>query len=157
MNEEEKIIAVIEERKNRRETCVFTNGCFDVLHKGHIELLKHSRAMGDFLVLGLNSDDSVARLKGFGRPVNDLESRIAILEAIKYIDYILVFEEDTPLELIKKVKPHIIVKGGDYSPENVVGADIVKEYGGRVEIFPLVEDFSTSKTLRKIGEGLEYL
>lgn len=157
MNNQTDILNEIQRRKESGETCIFTNGCFDVLHKGHIELLKIARGMGDFLVVGLNSDESVYRLKGFGRPFNDLDSRKSILEAIRYVDYVLVFDEDTPYELIKKVKPHVIVKGGDYNASEVVGYDIVTEYGGRVEIVPLVEGYSSSKTIRKIGEGLEYL
>jgi len=157
MNEKDWTINDIQKRKEKGEKCIFTNGCFDIVHKGHVELLKQARAMGDFLVVGLNSDESVERLKGLGRPVNDLASRKALLEAIRYVDYVIVFSEDTPVELIKKVKPFIIVKGGDYSPEKVIGSDIVEEYGGRVEIIPLVEGYSSSKSLWKVGEELEYL
>jgi len=157
MDIQDAIINEIHKRMDEGQICVFTNGCFDILHKGHVELLRQAYAMGDFLVVGLNSDESVSKLKGFGRPVNDIESRKSLLEAIRYVDYVIVFCEDTPYELIKKVKPHIIVKGGDYKAEDVVGCDILREYGGRVEIIPLVEGYSSSKSSRKIGEGLEYL
>ena len=157
MSDRNQQINEIRNRKQKKEKCVFTNGCFDILHKGHIELLRQAREMGDFLVVGLNSDDSVYRLKGFGRPVNDQDSRVAILKAIRYVDYVVIFEEDTPYELIKAIQPDILVKGGDYSPDEVVGCDLVRMSGGRVEIVKLVEGYSTSRTIRKVGEGLESL
>lgn len=155
MNNKQKILDEIQQRKSAGEICVFTNGCFDILHAGHIYILKKAREMGDFLVLGLNSDDSITRLKGDGRPVNDLKSREAVLEAIRHIDYVLVFEDDTPLELIRLVQPDIIVKGGDYEPGTVVGADIVESSGGRVAIVPLMEGFSTTNMIQQISESNE--
>lgn len=122
---------------------VFTNGCFDVLHQGHRKLLKEARELGDCLVVGLNSDDSIARLKGQNRPVNMCDQRIEALEALPFVDAVVVFEEDTPFELLKDLKPNILVKGGDYTPSEVVGNDLVDE----VVIIPLVEGVSTTDLL----------
>ena len=131
----------------RNKTIVFTNGCFDILHIGHIRYLKEAKAKGDILVLGLNSDASVKRLKGNDRPINNQKDRMDMLAEMEFIDYIVIFEDDTPLDLIKKVKPDILVKGGDYTPENIVGADFVKGRGGRVEVIPFVEGKSTTNII----------
>jgi len=128
---------------------VFTNGCFDVLHVGHVRLLLEAADAGDVLVVGLNGDESVKRLKGEGRPVHTQDLRAELLAALIPVDCIIIFDEDTPEELIKMVKPHVIVKGGDYTPEQVVGADFVKSYGGEVKIFPLVEGHSTTQIISK--------
>ena len=117
---------------------VFTNGCFDILHRGHLELFKYCKSMGHVIV-GLNSDDSVRRLKGTERPINTEKDRKFILESIKYIDEVLIFNEDTPYELIKHVKPSIIVKGGDYTESTVVGADLAE-----VKIFKFIDGYSTT-------------
>lgn len=123
---------------------VFTNGCFDILHPGHVELLARCRDLGGYVVLGLNSDVSVKRLKGPHRPVNDQLSRAVVLAGLSFVDAIIVFEEDTPLELITKVKPDILVKGGDYKVSEIVGADLVRQNGGEVKIIPLIEGYSTT-------------
>ena len=128
---------------------VFTNGCFDVLHIGHIRLLLQAAEEGDILIVGLNSDASVKRLKGESRPINTESNRAEMLATLIPVDCIIVFEEDTPEELIKMVKPHVIVKGGDYTPEQVVGGEFVKSYGGEVKIFPLVEGHSTTQLISK--------
>ena len=128
---------------------VFTNGCFDILHRGHVELLAQCRAAGDYVVVGLNSDDSVRRLKGSDRPINDQLSRASILAALSFVDAVIVFEEDTPLELITLIHPDILVKGGDYKADEIVGADIVRRSGGEVKIVPLVQGFSTTATISK--------
>lgn len=128
---------------------VFTNGCFDILHRGHVEYLYFAKAQGDVLVVAVNSDDSVRRLKGEGRPVNNLEDRMTVLSALEMVDYVTFFEEDTPYEIISKLKPHIIVKGGDYKPEEVVGKDVVESYGGKVVIAPFVKGYSTTYILRR--------
>jgi rfaE bifunctional protein nucleotidyltransferase chain/domain len=146
-DDREKIIDEIRKRRDAGETCVFTNGCFDLIHAGHIHLLRESSALGDFLVVGLNSDDSVGRLKGPDRPVNNQESRKIVLEALRFVDYVLMFEEDTPLDLIRELKPDVLVKGGDYTPDTVVGREVVESYGGKVRIVPVLEGFSTSKTI----------
>jgi len=126
---------------------VFTNGCFDILHRGHITYLAQARQMGDLLVVGLNSDASVRRLKGPTRPVNDEQSRALLLAALEMVDYVVLFEEDTPYNLILKVKPDLLVKGGDYAIDNIVGADFVLQRGGEVRTIPFVDGFSSSSII----------
>lgn len=133
----------------KQNTMVFTNGCFDILHRGHVYYLSRAREMGDILVLGLNSDSSVTRLKGKGRPVNDQAARAEVLGALAMVDYIILFEEDTPLELIRALKPDILVKGGDYKVEEIVGYNEVKAGGGRVCTIPIVEGYSSSSILNR--------
>jgi D-beta-D-heptose 7-phosphate kinase/D-beta-D-heptose 1-phosphate adenosyltransferase len=128
---------------------VFTNGCFDVLHRGHVYYLSKAREMGDLLVIGLNSDDSVTRLKGEGRPVNDQQSRAEVLGALAFVDYIILFEEDTPMELITSLRPDILVKGGDYKLEEVVGHREVATYGGKVTTIPVVEGYSSTSIIKR--------
>ncbi|MBQ4440542.1 MAG: D-glycero-beta-D-manno-heptose 1-phosphate adenylyltransferase [Bacteroidales bacterium] len=130
-----------------RKKIVFTNGCFDILHTGHVTCLAKARQMGDLLVVGLNSDESVRRLKGAERPVNDEHSRALLLAALEAVDYVTIFEEDTPYNLICQVKPDILVKGGDYVLDNIVGADFVRQHGGQVCTIPLVEGFSTTSII----------
>ncbi len=129
---------------------VFTNGCFDILHIGHIKLLESCKSHGSKLIVGLNSDESVKRLKGKSRPFNSENARKEILENIESVDEVIIFEEDTPYELIKKIQPDIIVKGGDYKSEDIIGKDIVEANGGRVEIFPFISNYSTSKLAERI-------
>lgn len=142
------VLAALRESGKR---IVFTNGCFDILHPGHVDLLERARAEGDVLILGLNSDASVRRLgKGRDRPVNPFPVRAFVLAHLSAVDFVTVFEEDTPLELIRLVRPQVLVKGGDWLPEHIVGADIVKEAGGRVLSLPLVGDYSTTALIRTI-------
>jgi len=130
-------------------TVVFTNGCFDILHRGHVKYLKATKELGDYLIVGVNSDSSVKRLKGLDRPVNKQEDRVAVLQAIKYVDEVIVFDEDTPYRLIKEVKPDIITKGGDYTQDNVVGNDIAK-----VVILPYIQGYSTTGLVNAVkGQG----
>lgn len=131
---------------------IFTNGCFDILHKGHLELLSQAAALGDILVIGVNSDDSVKRLKGDERPVNDENFRALMLASLAIVDAVSIFPEDTPMELIESIVPNIIVKGGDYDPSTVVGAELVAKNGGEVIIIPLVKGYSTSILLQKIRD-----
>ena len=126
---------------------VFTNGCFDILHRGHIDLLKKSREYGDQLIVGINSDESVRRLKGDDRPINTQEDRAAALRALKYVDKVVVFDEPTPIELIRKLKPDVITKGGDYEPKDVVGNELA-----RVVIIPTVEGLSTTNIIERIRQ-----
>lgn len=128
----------------------FTNGCFDILHEGHIASLSEAAKEADYLVVGLNSDDSARRLKGPGRPVNNEHARAMILASLLMVDAVIIFGEDTPLELIKKVQPDVLVKGGDYTIDQIVGAKEVIDDGGRVIINPILEGFSTSLILEKI-------
>ena len=141
-------------RRWRREgrKVVFTNGCFDILHAGHVHCLERAKSFGDRLVVGLNSDDSVRRLKGKKRPVMNQSDRAAILSALECVDLVVAFDEDTPLELIRALKPAVLVKGGDYSPQDVVGRDMVEEWGGRVEIVPVLDGKSTTGILRLLSD-----
>lgn len=133
---------------------VFTNGCFDILHRGHLELLRFAKSLGDILIVGLNDDESVRRLKGKGRPINKLEDRAFALLSTKWVDFVVPFSEDTPEKIIRSIKPDVLVKGGDYSIEEIVGADFVMSYGGRVEIFPYVKGYSTTAIVDKILSSL---
>ncbi len=143
------IHTVREAGKNR---IVFTNGCFDILHRGHVELLEQARALGDFLLLGLNSDASVRRLKGEERPLVNEHDRAYILSRLEAVDAVCLFDEDTPLELIRNIKPDILVKGGDYTIETIVGHEIVQAYGGQVMTIPLISGRSTTNILNKIKQ-----
>lgn len=140
----------LEELKKKGKKIVFTNGCFDILHWGHVSYLKKARELGDYLVLALNTDDSVKKLKGPTRPINNQNDRALVLNELKSIDFVTFFSEDTPYEIINHIKPDIITKGGDYNPKQVVGKDLVESYGGKVEIIPFVEGKSTSKIINKI-------
>ena len=130
---------------------VFTNGCFDILHQGHLECLSKARDLGDFLIIGLNTDSSVKRLnKAPNRPVNDEVSRARVLSGLSFVDAVVLFDEDTPLELIKLIQPDFLVKGGDYKEESVVGYNEVKARGGKTVIIPLVDGFSTTGIIAKM-------
>ena len=129
---------------------VFTNGCFDILHLGHIDYLSKARSTGDILVIGLNTDDSVRRLKGSSRPINDQNARARILASFSFVDAVVMFDEDTPYELINMVQPDILVKGSDYKPEDIVGYDILKAKGGKVITIDFLEGYSTSGIVDKI-------
>lgn len=137
----------------RRLNCkvVFTNGCFDILHRGHVEYLAQAAEKGDVLLIGLNTDASVRRLKGEERPINDEQSRAVLLAALEFVDAVVLFDEDTPYSLIETVRPDVLVKGADYKPEDIVGYDIVTSYGGIVETIPLVEGISTTKIVEKMS------
>jgi D-beta-D-heptose 7-phosphate kinase/D-beta-D-heptose 1-phosphate adenosyltransferase len=130
---------------------VFTNGCFDLLHRGHVEYLRQAKGFGNILVVGLNSDDSVRRLKGPGRPYVAEEDRGAVLAALESVDYVCAFDEDTPLELIKELKPQVLVKGRDYELSAVVGADEVRSWGGEVRLVDLVPARSTTELADRIS------
>ena len=133
----------------KKHRIVFTNGCFDLLHRGHVYYLSRAREMGDLLVVGLNSDTSVTALKGPGRPVNDQQARAEVLAALAVVDHVIIFNELTPVELIRLVRPHVLVKGGDYRPEEIVGYREVISDGGVVRTVPVMEGYSTSALLRK--------
>ena len=136
--------------KSQGEAVVFTNGCFDLLHPGHVDLLRKARALGKRLVVGLNSDESVTRLKGLTRPILMETDRAAMLSALSCVDLVVIFPEDTPLELLSVLKPDILVKGADYKPDDVVGRDLVESYGGKICLIPLVEGYSTSSIEKRI-------
>lgn len=141
---------IIEKAKNEGKKIVFTNGCFDIIHAGHVDYLEKAKSLGDFLVVGLNSDESIKRLKGNDRPINPQDQRKKVLSALKPVDLVIIFDEDTPEKLIKEIKPDILVKGGDWKIETIVGADFVKSYGGKVLTIDFVYDTSTTKIIRKI-------
>ncbi|MBO7630141.1 MAG: D-glycero-beta-D-manno-heptose 1-phosphate adenylyltransferase [Bacteroidales bacterium] len=136
--------------KLHRQKIVFTNGCFDVLHYGHVRYLLEAKKLGDILVVGLNSDESVRRLKGPTRPVNGEKERAFVLAALACIDYVVIFGEDTPKELIETVIPDVLVKGGDYDLSNIVGADFVTRNGGTVTTIPFVEGFSSTHIIEQL-------
>jgi rfaE bifunctional protein nucleotidyltransferase chain/domain len=135
-----------------RCTVVFTNGCFDILHYGHVKYLLSAKSQGDILVVGLNSDASVRRLKGPGRPIQPEKDRAGVLSAMACVDYVIVFNEDTPLSLIKKIEPDVLIKGGDWPLNKIVGGDIVRARGGRVMTIPFLKGRSTSSLVRKIQQ-----
>lgn len=132
---------------------VFTNGCFDILHRGHVTYLNHARSLGDILIVGLNSDASVKRLKGEERPINNQDDRKFVLENLKAVDYVVIFDEDTPLNLINNVKPNVLVKGGDWAVEQIVGHKEVIARGGIVKSLPFVEGKSTTNIINAIKEN----
>ena len=138
-------------RKSVGGSVVFTNGVFDLLHPGHIDVLTAARAEGDALVVGVNSDDSVRRLKGPARPVRSEADRAFVVAAIECVDCVVVFDEDTPLELITALRPDVVVKGGDYSEDTIVGAKEVKSWGGRVVVVPLTPGHSTTSIIEKLS------
>lgn len=137
----------------RSSTLVFTNGCFDILHAGHVRYLHQARALGDVLVVGVNADDSVRRLKGPGRPLVPGDERALVLAGLASVDAVTLFAEDTPLELVSALRPDVLVKGGDYAPEDVVGRHEVEAEGGRVEIVPFVTGYSTTRLVERIRRG----
>ena len=134
----------------KKQKVVFTNGCFDIIHRGHVEYLEEAKSLGDILIIGLNSDESVRRLKGPSRPINNEEDRARVLLGLKSVDGVVAFKEDTPLELIKMVKPDVLVKGGDWKVEDIVGHEFVIEGGGEVYSLPFREGCSTTNIIEKI-------
>jgi rfaE bifunctional protein nucleotidyltransferase chain/domain len=124
---------------------IFTNGCFDIFHRGHLELIKYAKSLGGWLIIGLNSDSSIKRIKGTERPINCQQDRAALLKSLKYVDEVKIFNEDTPLKLIEAIRPDIIVKGGDYAPEQVVGSHIAE-----VKIFRTINGYSTTKIIQSL-------
>jgi rfaE bifunctional protein nucleotidyltransferase chain/domain len=162
MNKQEKIISKIisgvelsrELAKARffSKKIVFTNGCFDIIHRGHIEYLSQTADLGDKLVVGLNSDASVRKLKGKNRPIQDETTRARILASFFFVDFVVIFKEETPYNLIKTVQPDILVKGGDYKIETIVGYDIVTAHGGKVLSLPFVDGYSTTGIIEKISK-----
>jgi len=145
-----QLVAELESRRRAGHRVAFTNGCFDILHAGHVQYLNEARAQGDCLVIGLNTDASVRNLKGAGRPVNSEDARAAVLAGLGSVDYLVLFNDPTPIELINAIKPDVLVKGADYRKDQVVGADVVESYGGRVHLAGLREGYSTSKLIQQM-------
>lgn len=147
----ETIATVIEDWKTNNQKIVFTNGCFDILHRGHVEYLAKAKDLGTILIIGLNTDDSVKRLgKAPDRPINNEETRAIVLSALECVDAIILFNEDTPLQLIEFILPNVLVKGSDYQIENIVGYKAVTENGGEVKTIDFVKGFSTTSILNKL-------
>ena len=146
---------LIQNLKANGKKVVFTNGCFDIIHKGHTSYLKLARGLGDFLIIGLNSDTSVTKLKGLNRPINQETIRAANLLKLDYVDAVTIFTEETPRKIIDELQPDFLVKGGDYEPENIVGSDRVRSDGGQVVILPFVSGHSTTNIIEKqLGKDL---
>ena len=140
----------LEIARSKGKKIVFTNGCFDLIHLGHVDYLSKARDLGDLLVVGVNTDSSVKRLKGERRPLQDENSRTRILASMVMVDYVVLFEEDTPLELIRLVQPDVLVKGADYKPEDIVGYDVVMAKNGQVKTIEFLEGYSTTNIVNKI-------
>lgn len=151
--DEPRLMDFLAQVRGRGGTVVMTNGCFDILHAGHVRYLQEARQLGDCLVVAVNDDASVERLKGPGRPINPLRQRLEVMQALKSVDYVVPFAEDTPARLIHRVAPDILVKGGDYREDEIAGADFVKKNGGSVRILPLYGEYSTSRIIRKANPG----
>jgi len=147
----ERAFEVVDDLKRQGKRVVFSNGCFDLLHPGHTRYLAEAKKLGDVLVVAVNSDRSVGELKGPGRPVQTERERAEILAALAAVDVVTIFDDRTPRALIARMLPEVLVKGGDYRPEEVVGAEFVRSYGGRVHLAPLHDGFSTSKILQRLG------
>jgi len=145
----EELLGLLEKVRGKKKI-VFTNGCFDILHAGHADYLNRAKSLGDILVVGINSDASVRRIKGENRPILPQQMRAYLLDNLKPVDYVVIFEEDTPLEMIKAIKPDVLVKGADWDLERIVGADFVLSYGGKVERIAFSFDVSTSKVVERI-------
>ena len=149
----EQLLTDIEDARAHGERVVFTNGCFDILHAGHVAYLEQARRQGDRLVVAVNDDESVTRLKGEGRPINPVERRMAVLAGLEAVDWVVSFSEDTPEKLLRALKPDVLVKGGDYNKESVVGWEIVEAYGGRVEALDFLDNCSTTEIVKKVRSG----
>ncbi|WP_017317927.1 D-glycero-beta-D-manno-heptose 1-phosphate adenylyltransferase [Mastigocladopsis repens] len=149
----DQLLALVTSYRMTGRKIVFTNGCFDILHAGHVSYLQRAKALGDILIIGVNSDNSIRRLKGPTRPINPLEDRIQVLAALGCVDHLIAFEEDSPSHLIRKLRPDIYVKGGDYTKETLPETPVVEEYGGEIAFLPFVENRSTTKIIERILQG----
>lgn len=146
----EEFLKIRKKIKEEGKKLVFTNGVFDIIHRGHVDYLNRAKALGDYLVVALNSDESVKRLKGEERPINKLEDRAFVLANLKAVDFVVSFEEDTPFEIISAIVPDVLVKGGDWKIDQIVGRDIVEANGGKVYSLPYVENYSTTNIINKM-------
>ena len=144
------LAAIAAQAREIGKTVVFTNGCFDLLHRGHVHLLRQAKAAGDLLIVALNSDRSVKAIKGATRPVLPQIDRVELIAAMEMVDYVILFDEPDPYQLIAAIKPNVLAKGGDWSAEKIIGADIVEQAGGRVEVIPYLKGFSTSEIIERI-------
>ena len=149
----DELLNIVEELKKQNKTIVTTNGCFDILHAGHVRYLNQAKSFGDILVLLLNSDSSVRKIKGPSRPLNCEEDRAEIIAGLYAVDYVVIFDEETPMNMLAQIKPHVHVKGGDYTEETLPEAKIIKDGGGRVEFIKFLEGRSTTNIINKISQG----
>ena len=145
-----KLAKIFKRLRSKGKRIVFTNGCFDILHVGHVEYLSRAKRLGDILVVGLNSDSSVKKIKGEDRPINKEKDRAKVLASLYFVDYVTIFVEPTPEKLIKELRPNILVKGGDWKIKDIVGGDFVKAKGGKVRNIPFVKGYSTTSLIKKI-------
>jgi D-beta-D-heptose 7-phosphate kinase/D-beta-D-heptose 1-phosphate adenosyltransferase len=148
----EQLQIAVHDAKEHGEKIVFTNGCFDIIHAGHVGYLAEARKLGDRLIVAINDDDSVKRLKGSGRPINPVDRRAAVLAGLEAVDWVVSYSEDTPEELLTSLKPNILVKGGDYTIDQVVGGNYVESYGGEVKALEFLDNCSTSAIVEKMKE-----
>ena len=146
----DEIAAIATEAKKNGRRVVFTNGCFDLLHRGHVHILRQAKAAGDLLIVGMNSDSSVKSIKGPARPVLPEIDRVELIAAMEMVDYVVLFDEPDPYQLIATIKPNVLAKGGDWSSDKIVGADIVERDGGRVAVIPYLKGFSTTEIIERI-------
>ena len=150
--DKERLLVKLTDWKEENKKIVFTNGCFDLIHLGHIELIARSADLGDILIIGVNTDNSIKRLKGKNRPIVEEISRAKQLAALEFVDAVVFFDQDTPMDLIKMINPNVITKGGDYNTDQVIGNDIVTQNNGEVVIIPLTQGYSTTSILEKIKD-----
>ena len=146
----DELVAIAAQARQKGKSVVFTNGCFDILHRGHVHVLRQAKATGDVLIVALNSDRSVRQIKGEKRPVLSETDRIELIGAMEMVDYLVVFDDLEPYKLIAAIKPDVLAKGGDWSAQTMVGADVVQRAGGRVVVIPYLKGFSTSEIIERI-------
>jgi len=146
----EEFIPIRQKLKNEKQILIFTNGCFDIIHRGHIEYLNEAKKLGDFLLVAVNSDSSVKKIKGDNRPINSQQDRAVVLDNLKPVDGVIIFDEETPYELIKLIIPDVLVKGGDWEVKDIVGSDVVLSHGGRVISLSYWDNYSTTAIIKKI-------
>ena len=146
----DELIALTAQARQNGKSIVFTNGCFDILHRGHVHVLRQAKAAGDLLIVALNSDRSVQEIKGDKRPVLPETDRIELIGAMEMVDYVIIFDESDPYKLIAAIKPNVLAKGGDWSADKIIGADVVERAGGRVVVIPYLKGFSTSEIIERI-------
>ncbi len=149
-----KLLSTLSQKRKSGKKIVFTNGCFDLLHVGHVRYLSQARSLGDILVVGLNKDASVKRLKGIGRPVTPEKERAEVLQALSFVDYLILFPDPTPERLIRAIRPDVLVKGGDWKKKDIIGSSFVRSYGGKVRALAFVKGFSTTGLIGKIKRSL---
>ena len=143
----------VQDAKEHGEKIVFTNGCFDIIHAGHVGYLTDAKKLGDKLIVAINNDESVRKVKGIGRPINPIERRMAVLAGLEAVDWVVSFSEDTPVDLLRELKPNVLVKGGDYAIDEVVGGEFVKSYGGEVKALEFLDNCSTSAIVEKMQKA----